>query len=199
MADMKVSEFPPTTLGQLLNWNDHHQFELIDGVTYRSGKHASHPYTDVVGAIRAQIDAASSDAGWVPIPEGALIRLGKVEQDDADVMTMVRPDAALACEPARLDSMGLRGAPDWIAEVVTRSSAILDHIIKRHVYERVGTAEYWLVDPYQKLLTVYQLGNTGYEKPRIHELAGKTELSLLPGVFIDWDAVPMEEPGAVMD
>jgi Uma2 family endonuclease len=36
--------------------------------------------------------------------------------------TVVQPDVLVVCDPAKLDRRGMRGAPDWVVEVLSPSS-----------------------------------------------------------------------------
>jgi Uma2 family endonuclease len=40
----------------------------------------------------------------------------------------------------------LVGAPDWVLEVVSRSSATKDTRVLRDIYHRAGITEYWIID-----------------------------------------------------
>jgi len=46
----------------------------------------------------------------------------------------------------RLVHDGVRGAPDLVVEVLSRSTAERDRTIKRKLYQRQGVRAYWLVD-----------------------------------------------------
>ncbi len=52
---------------------------------------------------------------------------------------------------------GCHGAPDWIIEIVSLSSKKLDYVIKLAEYQKAGVREYWNVDPFNKIIMVYQL------------------------------------------
>lgn len=179
-----------TTLEQLLGWRDHQQFELIDGFPHRRLSMESRVHDAVVEGVTAQLERISTGTGWRVIPPGTAVRLGRGDEPDASITTVVRPDIGLACHPCQFDPLGLRGAPEWVAEVVTANSAVRDHIVKRQVYERVGTQEFWLIQPVERLLTIYRLAGDGqFEKPDLRELRGETELSILPGVYVKWDVL----------
>ena len=63
----------------------------------------------------------------------------------------------------RPDHRGLVTAvPDWICEVLSRSTAHVDLGEKRLGYHRAGVAYYWLVDPQNETLTVLQWTAPGY-------------------------------------
>jgi Uma2 family endonuclease len=84
---------------------------------------------------------------------------------------------------------GARGAPDWLAEVLSPGTARHDRNVKVPAYERAGVREVWLIDPIKRKLTVYQLEAGHYGRATMLELKGQTRIAAVPGVTIDWDQV----------
>ena len=82
---------------------------------------------------------------------------------------------------------GVRGAPDFVVEVLSSSTASHDHVLKRRVYERAGVREYWLVHPIDRMVTIYRLLDGEYGKPDVQELSGETAVGVLEGVSVAWD------------
>jgi Uma2 family endonuclease len=117
------------------------------------------------------------------------VRLPRHDEGDENTDVVVQPDVLVVCDPNKLDRRGVRGAPDWVVEVLLPSSASRDQIEKRRIYERHGVLEYWLVHPTDRILTVYLLQNGEYGKPDIFKLEGSTPVAVLPGVSIDWEAM----------
>jgi Uma2 family endonuclease len=93
----------------------------------------------------------------------------------------------VVCDSNKLDRRGVRGAPDWVIEVLSPSTAGHDQIRKCQLYERHGVREYWLIHPIDRVLTVYRLIDGEYGKPELSELRGETAVSVLPDIVIQWD------------
>jgi Uma2 family endonuclease len=83
----------------------------------------------------------------------------------------------------------LRGAPDWLAEVLSPGTARHDEFVKLPAYERAGVREVWLIHPIERTLAVYRLEAGHYGPPTLLELKGRTRLTAIPGVTVDWDLV----------
>jgi Uma2 family endonuclease len=75
----------------------------------------------------------------------------------------------------------IQGAPDLLVEVHSPSTADRDKDFKRGLYERHGVAEYWMVDPYAKTVTVLRLGEDGYETATAYNEGQTLESSTLVG------------------
>ncbi len=54
-----------------------------------------------------------------------------------------------------LTQQGAKGAPDWIAEILSKNNAKFDTEIKREIYAKHGVSEYWIVDPDKKEIHLY--------------------------------------------
>ncbi|MGI5864247.1 MAG: Uma2 family endonuclease [Myxococcales bacterium] len=61
--------------------------------------------------------------------------------------------------PTRPGSAGVSLAPDWVCEVVSRSTASIDRGKKRAIYLREKVRHLWLVDPLARTLEVFERGD----------------------------------------
>jgi Uma2 family endonuclease len=60
--------------------------------------------------------------------------------------------------------------PDWICEVLSKSTESIDRNEKLPIYAAQGVGHVWLVDPSAKTLEVYELGAAGrWRQVRIHQ------------------------------
>ena len=66
------------------------------------------------------------------------------------------PDIFVVCDQSKLDDKGCHGAPDWVIEIVSQSSATMDYVIKMFKYSDAGVREYWVVDPKERKVVVYK-------------------------------------------
>jgi len=176
------------TYADYLTWSADHGAELIDGVAYiREPPAPSRMHQEIVIEIGRQAANALEGRPCRAYVAPFDVRLPKSGEDDGAVDTVVQPDLLIVCDHAKLDDRGMCGAPDWIAEVLSPSTASHDQIIKLAAYERAGVPEVWLIHPTDQTLTIYRLGAGHYGRATILELKGQTSITAVPGVTVDWD------------
>lgn len=73
----------------------------------------------------------------------------------------LQPDA-LVVQTADYNPRGLFSAPLLAVEVLSPSTRRVDLTTKRRRYERMGCQAYWVLDPREPSLTVWELGPSGY-------------------------------------
>jgi Uma2 family endonuclease len=80
-------------------------------------------------------------------------------QLDKDDRTMVQPDVMINCKKENRTRMRIIGAPDFVLEILSDSSRSKDMIIKTEKYMSAGCREYWIVDPENEVVIVYDFEN----------------------------------------
>lgn len=175
------------TYRDYLTWPDDVRCELIDGKVYLMTPAPLLSHQDVAGEIFFQAKQALRNKSCRAFMAPLDVRLPAYAEADEDTDVVVQPDVFVVCDPDKLDRRGVRGAPDWIVEVLSPSTASKDQIEKRRLYECRGVPEYWLVHPTDRVLTIYRLNEGEYGKPDIQALQGQTPVGVLPHVVIDWD------------
>ncbi len=179
------------TYADYLSWPDEPRYELVDGIAYAMAPAPARVHQEIAGEIYRQ--AANALVGK---PSRAFIasldvRLPKADETDEKTDTVVQPDLLVVCDERKLDERGVRGAPDWIVEILSPATASHDQIVKLAAYERAKVPEYWLVHPSDRIVTVYRLEGGAYGRPAIHELTGTLAVGNVPGIVIDWAQLPL--------
>lgn len=180
-----------------LTWPEDERWELIDGIAYAITPGPDLAHQDVSSELLRQIANFLHGGPCKVLAAPFDVRLPETNQEDADIINVVQPDLSIICDTAKLDKAGCRGAPDWIIEILSPSTAAKDQDIKRTLYERHGVREYWLVHPTDLTVMIYRLAHGAYTKPQAHDMQGRTPVSAIPGLEINWnefDAVREAEP-----
>jgi Uma2 family endonuclease len=181
------------TYAEYCSWPEDVRYELIDGQAYAMSPGPSRRHQELVGEVFRQVADALEGAPCRVYVAPLDIRLPRGNEADDDVDTVVQPDISVICDRTKLDDRGCRGAPDWVIEVLSPSSASHDQILKRALYERHGVREYWLIHPVDLVVTVYRLADGAYGRPDIYELKDTLPCGILPEVVIDWARVVRED------
>ena len=183
------------TYADYLLWSRTYGDELIDGTAWvREPPSPTISHQAIVGEIYFQIAVALKGKPSRVYAAPLDIRLPKSTEADDQVDTVVQPDIFITSDRRKLDARGMRGAPDWLAEVLSPSTARHDRLVKLPRYARAGVREVWLVHPIDRTVAIYHLEAGQYGPPTVLELKGKTQLTAVPDVTIDWDCVLAEIP-----
>jgi Uma2 family endonuclease len=177
------------TYGDYRRWAEDERYELIDGNAWLMTPAPGVDHQTVTFEVARQIGNALEGHPCRVLVAPVDVLLPRRDEADDAVDTVVQPDALVVCDPGKVSRRRLRGAPDWVLEVISPASASHDQTRKLAAYERAGVREYWLVHPRDRVLTVYLHEGEGFGRPRIQDLAGTTALEVLPEVAVDWDAI----------
>ncbi len=167
-------------------WPEDERWELIDGVPYAMTA-PQRLHQDIVfelgGQVRNYLQGKPCKGYTAPFD----VRLPRQDEADAKVETVVQPDLSVICDPSKLDKQGCRGAPDWIVEVLSPSTALKDMDSKRSLYQRHGVQEYWIIHPEDRWILVYTLDAQGrYGQPGVFGMDEPTVVQRFPELSIDW-------------
>jgi len=176
------------TYADYLVWSRVYGDELIDGTAYvREPPAPSKLHQGLIVELSYQIRGALENKPSRVYVAPLDVRLPRSTEEDDRVDTVVQPDVFIVSDPEKVDVRGVRGAPDWLAEILSPSTARHDKVVKVPVYERAGVREVWLINPIDRTLEIYVLEGAHYRRPTLLELKGKTSITAVPGVTIDWD------------
>lgn len=171
------------TIEDYYAWPEDQRVELIDGVIYimeAPGFVHQRVATEMLFHIKSYIQKKGGDC--IPLLSPVDVRL------DCDDKTMVQPDLIILCDKDKIKRWGIMGAPEFVLEILSKSTRRKDCIKKLQKYGDAGVKEYWLIDPEKKMLITYDFANDNL--PCIYPLSGKAGLALYGGELeIDLDEI----------
>ena len=89
------------------------------------------------------------------------------------------------------------GAPDMVVEVLSYSTRRKDITVKKDTYEASGVREYWIVDPWARIIDVYLLRDGKYFLDDEYMLPDEKALELMTEE--EKNAVKSEIPVKILD
>lgn len=107
----------------------------------------------------------------------------------ADDSKYLEPDISVICDKSKLDERGCNGAPDWIIEIVSQGSRCMDYYIKVALYRSAGVREYWIADPMQKTILVYDMEHDS--APVIYSFSDIIKVNIYDGLYIDFSKLDL--------
>ena len=135
-----------------------------------------YPSYEIIGGGKFMSPAANLDHSGIIMRLGMIIgthlsnnKNGYVYPDDVDVHfsdgSLYKPDLCVVLKSNEKILAGRKaifGAPDMVVEVLSYSTRRRDLTIKKDTYEAQGVREYWIVDPWAKIIDVYLLRDGKY-------------------------------------
>ncbi len=153
---------------------DGERAELIDGqLIYMETPTRIHQL--IAGDIHRQIANFIYDNDGPCMPYIAPIGV----QLDCDDKTMVEPDVLVVCDPEKTKGRYVYGAPDFILEVLSPTTAKKDIFTKSEKYRLAGVREYWLLDPTAGTLDIRLYGFP--EQNNISDMTEPVSLRIFDG------------------
>ncbi|NLD50327.1 MAG: Uma2 family endonuclease [Clostridiaceae bacterium] len=170
-----------------LTWNENERWEIIDGVPYMHAA-PSRIHQEILMEISKQFAIYLTGKPCRIYPAPFCVRLdGKKDDEEKNV---VEPDITIVCDSSKLDERGCKGSPDMIIEIISPSSAKFDRFVKFNKYEKAGVKVYWVVEPEQKLVSIFTLQSNGrYGRPEMYTDEDKITVSIFPDLEIDLKSV----------
>ena len=99
----------------------------------------------------------------------------------------------MICDSSKLNDKGCTGAPDWIIEIVSPGSRRMDYFTKLFKYRTAGVREYWIIDPKNDRIVVYNLEMGlqagAFDPPKT--LKEKVKVNIYPELEIDFSQLEL--------
>ncbi len=178
------------TYADYLTWRFDEIVELIKGQVRLMSPAPRRAHQDVSGNFFGTIYSHLLDRSCKVYHAPFDVRLTTAGPNgDGHIETVVQPDLCVICDPAKLDEQGCLGAPDWIIEILSPSTASHDTKTKFDLYEESGVTEYWIVFPGEKSIASYALEHGHYKLQGTYYTPGDIPVRTLPDLHLSWEKV----------
>ncbi|GHV95116.1 hypothetical protein AGMMS50293_14360 [Spirochaetia bacterium] len=175
------------TYADYKDWNPDEigRYELIYGVAYAmSGPNSYHQL--ILGELFKQIAVYLTGKPCKVYPAPFDVRLFYEEDENDD--TVVQPDITIICDEKKRGKEGCRGAPDFVAEILSPSNTASEMTRKFELYRKAGVREYWVLDPESKLLQTHRFEG-GQILTRFYRANDTAPVDIFSGLEIALEAV----------
>ncbi|KJR48107.1 hypothetical protein UF75_1460 [Desulfosporosinus sp. I2] len=178
------------TYADYLTYPEDERWEIFDGVPLMQAAPAP-IHQEILMELSKQIAVYLTGKTCKIYPAPFCVRLPEgYEKDDKEVKNIVEPDISIICDKFKIDEMGCNGAPDMIIEIISPSSIKKDRFLKFNMYEKAGVKEYWIVEPDQKLVSVFLLQTNGrFSRPEMYTDEDSINVSIFPDLVINLSTV----------
>lgn len=149
------------TYANYLTWRFKERIEIIKGKIFKMSPAPARKHQDISAKLFVKIGSylENKSCKYYSAPFDVRFPNGN---NDNDPFTVVQPDICIVCDHSKLDDKGCNGAPDFIVEILSPSTAAKDIQDKFELYEENGVKEYWIVDPENKILDIFTLKSGKY-------------------------------------
>jgi len=162
MGDPQVSPKERFTYRNYRTWPDEERWELIDGQAWAMSPAPMTNHQEIsarlFNAIFDFLKGRKCRAFSAPFD----VLLPRAAELDDEVDTVVQPDISVFCDISKITKRGARGAPDLLVEILSPSTSKKDLNDKFNLYQRHRVREYWVVDPGNRAMQVWRLGDDGH-------------------------------------
>lgn len=185
------AEHKKFTYKDYLKWPDEERWELINGIAWDMSPAPNRKHQRISGKLFFQIEDYLKEKDCEVYIAPFDVRLPENKEDnDKETDSVVQPDLLVVCDKSKLDEAGCNGAPDWILEILSPSTAVKDLNNKYQLYQARGVKEYWIIDPSNNYLTIYLLDVSGkYFRSGVYSSDSKVSTTTFPELTIDLNPV----------
>jgi Uma2 family endonuclease len=173
------------TYKDYLTWPDDERWELINGIAYNMSPAPTRWHQRLLMVLANKFYNFLEGKPCQPFVAPFDVRLTDKETINDETDTVVQPDIVVICDETKLDDRGCNGAPDFLVEILSESTASKDLHEKLFLYERFGVKEYWIVDLWSRTIRVHLYVDGQFAPAKIFTENDLLAAAVLPGLKIN--------------
>jgi Uma2 family endonuclease len=167
------------------SWPDNERWELIHGAAFDMSPAPRRVHQSFVIRVASQLDRHFLGTECRPYVAPVDVFLPEADEPLDEIRTVVQPDVFVVCDSGRLIDEGVRGAPEFVVEVLSPGTAMKDQSEKRKLYAEHGVGEYWIINPDTFEVFVYFLrADQTYGLPTVADLRDGVPSTRFPELIL---------------
>jgi Uma2 family endonuclease len=171
-----------------LTWQFAERVELIKGWIYKMSPAPSRAHQVASRIINGEMynffKHTSCELFSAPF-DVRLLDSKKKKKENQHLFSVVQPDICIICDENKLDEKGCLGAPDLVVEIISSGNSKHDLKTKYELYQENGVKEYWIANPVDKNIMLYELVKGKYQLHKIFFDDDVIESKLFKGLQIN--------------
>lgn len=147
-----------------LLWQFSERVELIKGKIFKMSPAPSSSHQDISMNLTRIIDKVfyKTTCKFYAAPFDVRLINFKDSSSENQIISVVQPDLCVICDRSKVDQRGCLGSPDLVVEILSLGNSKKEMDVKFDLYQENRIKEYWIVDPFQKIILIYVLENERY-------------------------------------
>ncbi|WP_042354003.1 Uma2 family endonuclease [Bacillus rubiinfantis] len=178
------------TYEDYLTWDESLRCEAIEGEIISMSPSPTPKHQDVVAELTAEftIFLRGKECMAFSAPIDVCLFASR-ETSNQDIQDWVQPDLIVVCDQKKITEKNIVGAPELVVEVLSPSTARNDRWIKYNSYEKAGVKEYWIVDPLNLSVEVYELNEASFKQTGVYGKEDTLTVGILPELQIQLNTI----------
>jgi Uma2 family endonuclease len=184
----------PYTFKDCQEFDDEKLYELLNGYAFlKDYPNTQHQRISTFITVEIANYLAGKQCEVFASPYG--VALDRRNNNIMDSKTVVLPDISIICDKYMLTKAGCFGPPDFICEIVSSLSQVVDYAVKTALYGLYGVKEYWIVDMVREkqILKYVQEKKGFYSNLTKHDFTDRIKIEVLEDCYIDFSQLAVDE------
>ncbi len=163
--------------------NTNTRMEFINGEIFIMGS-PNFFHQAILGDLHVIFKEYFGEGKCRPIIAPFDVHFRKQDIKDPDVM---QPDLVVLCDlENNINEKGrYMGTPTLTLEILSPSTRSIDMLYKLNTFMTSGVSEYWLVDPDNKMITIYTFTDYEIDKMKVYKKGETAKSEIFEGLSVD--------------
>jgi Uma2 family endonuclease len=165
--------------------NQNKVYELFDGQLVMMAGNVTSNHARISKYITKTIDNCLGGSECEVLQD---VNVYLYDENIGPCKNIYQPDIMVGCDKKKMTDKGYEGTPEFVVEIISKSTARYDYFIKSTRYMLYGVKEYWIVDLRKNQILVY-LNSDDSPMVSKYTFNDTIEISTFPGISINFQEI----------